>query len=171
MSDEHAEDIDAEATGAPAFAAGGTADAIREHWDDLLDDMAATAAEFREAGWDVLELHPGDVTVVTERQRGFDVLLPDDEFERLHKWVEADEFPDHDVYRAESGIAFLLVVLKDSDAERAVCCPLYYGDDGAETLRTLAAEDGELWTHLRRLSNEYVHVRHEYPAPFFGAAE
>lgn len=166
MSDEHDD-----AAGAPAFAGGGAAGAIREHWDDMLDDMAATAAEFREAGWEVLELHPGDVTVVTQRQRGFDVLLPDDEFEDLRAWVEADEFPDHDVYRAEAGIVFLLLVLKDPDAERAICCPLYYDDDGEETLRSLAAEDGQLWTHLRRLSDEYVHVSHERPAPFFGEAE
>lgn len=150
--------------GGPAF--GGTGAAIREHWDDLVADMAATAEEFRDAGWAVLELHPGDVTVVTQSHRGFDVLVPDDEFERLAAWVAEDSFPEHDVYRAEAGIVFLLVVLQDPDAERAVCCPLYYEPGEAETLCGLAEADGELRTHVRRLSEEYVHLTHADPDPF-----
>lgn len=156
--------------GGPAFAGQDLGTAIREHWDDLVADMEATAAEFREAGWDVLELHPGDVTVVTESNRGFDVLVPDDEFERLRELVDAGEFPDHDVYRAEADITFALLVLKDPDGERAICCPLYYDDDGLRTLGELADADGELWTHVRRLSEESVHFRHEHPDPFFPEA-
>lgn len=146
---------------------GGAGAAIREHWADLVDDMEATAAELRAAGWEVLELHPGDVTVVTESHRGFDVLVPDDEFEQLREWVDGAAFTDHDVYRADAGITFLLVVMQDPDAERAVCCPLYYERGDADTLRKLAAVDGELRTHVRRLSEEYVHFVHEDPAPFF----
>jgi hypothetical protein len=33
-------------------------------WDEVVDDMEATAAEYEEAGWDALLLHPGDVTPV-----------------------------------------------------------------------------------------------------------
>lgn len=151
----------------PPFAGTDVGTAIRQHWDDLVGDMEATAEEYRSAGWEVLELHPGDVTVVTESNRGFDVLVPDDEFERLRKWVTGAEFTDHDVYRAEAGITFLLLVVKDEDAERAVCCPLYY-DSGAEpTLRELAAAEGVLWTHVRRLSEEFVHFAHEDPELFF----
>lgn len=154
------------AAGSPAFAGMDVGTAIREHWDDLVADMAATAEEFRAAGWETLELHPGDVTVVAESNRGFDVLVPDDEFERLREWIDADAFPDHDVYRAEAGITFLLVVAKDEAAERAVCCPLYYDEQGGKLLRQLAREDGELWTHVRRLSEEFVHLRHDDPEPF-----
>ena len=157
---------ESEQTDGPAFAGLGASAAIREHWNDLVDDMETTAAEFREAGWETLELHPGDVTVVTRSNRGFDVLVPDDEFERLREWVADADFADHDVYRAEAGITFLMVVLKAPDAERAICCPLYYGDDDADTLRDLAAADGALWTHVRRLSEEYVHLRHDDPEPF-----
>jgi len=171
MDDGDGEDdgAGAPAAGAPAFAGMDAGTAIREHWDDLVADMAATASEFREAGWEVLELHPGDVTVVTEPNRGFDVLVPDDEFERLREWVDADDFPDHDVYRAEAGITFLLLVAKDESAERAVCCPLYYDEQGGELLQQLAREDGSLWTHVRRLSEEFVHLRHDDPEPFLPA--
>lgn len=151
----------------PPFVGMDVGTAIRDHWDDLVADMDATAEEFRAAGWDVLELHPGDVTVVTESNRGFDVLVPDDEFDRLREWVADSEFPDYDVYRAEAGITFLLLVVKDPDDERAVCCPLYYERDDETTLRGLAEADGELWTHVRRLSEEFVHLQHGDPSLFF----
>jgi len=150
--------------GAPAFAGGGAA--VREHWDDLVADMAATAAEFREEGREVLELHPADVTVVSRSRRGFDVLVPDDEFETLQAWVAEAAFPEHRVYRAVAGTVFLLVVLNDPDAGLAVCCPLYYEPSQAETLRELAEADGELRTHVRRLSESYVTLTHEDVEPF-----
>ncbi|MFC6725160.1 hypothetical protein ACFQE1_12435 [Halobium palmae] len=33
-------------------------------WERVVDDMEATAAEYREEGWETLELHPGDVTPI-----------------------------------------------------------------------------------------------------------
>jgi hypothetical protein len=159
-----------DAPGVPPFAGQDAETAIREHWDDLIADMEATAAEFREAGWEPLELHPGDVTIVTDSHRGFDVLVPDDEFNELAAWVDQCSFSDHDIYRAEAGITFTLLVLKAPDAERAVCCPLYYDDEGLRTLGRLADENGELWTHVRRLSEEFVHFCHDHPAPFFPEA-
>lgn len=152
------------AAGGPAF--GGVGSAIREHWETFMDDVAATAEELREDGLDVLVLHPGDVTVVTESNRGFDVLVPDDEFETLRSWVEATDYPEHDVYHAEAGIVFVLVVMRAPGTKRAICCPLYYAREDAETLRELADADGALRTHVRRLSEEYVHFVHEDPAPF-----
>jgi len=148
----------------PPFAGGGAA--IREHWDDLVADMAATAADLRGAGREVLELHPADVTVVSRSRRGFDVLVPDDEFETLQAWVAEAAFPEHRVYRAEAGLVFLLVVLDDPDAGLAVCCPLYYEPSEAETLRELATADGELRTHVRRLSDSSVTLTHEDVEPF-----
>ncbi|RBI58824.1 hypothetical protein DMJ13_25150 [halophilic archaeon] len=35
-----------------------------EFWDEVVEDMEATAAEYEDAGWDALLLHPGDVTPV-----------------------------------------------------------------------------------------------------------
>ena len=155
---------DDSAGGAPPFAGGGAA--VREHWDDLVADMGATAAELRGEGREVLELHPADVTVVSRSRRGFDVLVPDDEFETLREWVDGATFPEHRVYRAEAGLVFLLVVLDDPDAGLAVCCPLYYEPSEAETLRELAEADRELRTHVRRLLESYVTLTHEDVEPF-----
>ncbi|QLH83187.1 DUF7529 family protein [Halosimplex pelagicum] len=158
---------DEDAAGGPAFAGTGAASAVREHWEDLIGDMDATAAEFEEAGWETLRLHPGDVTAVTGDRWGFDVLVPDDEFERLREWVEAGAFDEHDVYRVESGIQFALVVLKDDDGERAVCCPLYYDDAAVEGLGELAERRGRVETHVRNLAEEYVTFTHDEPDLFF----
>ena len=151
----------------PAFAGMDAASAVREHWDDLVGDMEATAAEFEAADWDVLQLHPGDVTAVTGDRWGFDVLVPDDEFDQLHEWVHDGAFDEHDVYRVESGIVFALVVLKDEADERAVCCPLYYDDAAVEGLGELADQQGRVFTHVRNLAEEYVTFTHEEPSLFF----
>jgi hypothetical protein len=156
----------------PAFPPGAaTGPAIREHWEDMVAEMEAIAAEYRENGWSVLELHPGDVTVVTESRRGLDVLLPDDEFERFADWAAEGAFDEHEVYRAEAGIVFLLVVLRDEATDRAVCCPAYYAFDEVETLRGIVEADGRLATHVRNLAEEYVTVTHEEPAEFFPETE
>jgi len=154
----------------PPFASDDIGTALRRHWESLVADMEATADEFRAAGWDVLELHPGDVTVVTESNRGFDVLVPDDEFDRLRDWTDGTSFPDHQVYRSDTDVTFLLLVLESAAAERAICCPLYFDEEGEHTLRTLATEDGVLRTHIRNLAEEFVHFRHDQPAPFFTEA-
>jgi hypothetical protein len=39
-------------------------DRVVEPWEGVIEDMEAIAAEFREAEWDVLELHPGDVATL-----------------------------------------------------------------------------------------------------------
>jgi len=172
-SDQRADATDADeqpvdAAAGPAFGAGfAQGAAIREHWSDLIGDLEATAAEYRERGWEVLELHPGDVTVVDADVRGFDVLVPDDEFETLESWVADGRFDEHDVYLATRAIVFVLVVLRDEATERAVCCPLYYGPADIETLHDVLEAEGRLMTHVRSLDNEYVTVVHEDPAVFF----
>ncbi|MFC7070386.1 DUF7529 family protein [Halobaculum lipolyticum] len=152
-----------------------------EFWDDVMADMEATAEEYREAGWEVLELHPGDVTplpsvsaagtqVDTDRV-GFDVLLPGDEFSAVREAVdEADAaFDEYDAYRArQSDVVFLVVVMKAEAAGTAVAFPLYYATQRAEPMLTAAADAGELRTYLRPLDDsERVVFTHGDPATLF----
>ena len=141
-------------------------------WEAVVADMEATAAEHREAGYDVVELHPGDVTVVGDGERsGFDVLVSDDEFDRLREVVESSTLAETDVFRAvDSGVAFYLAVLADHDAERVVCCPLYcdLDDDDATALRETADESGVVVASVRTLSgDETVELRFDDPDLFF----
>ena len=156
---------------------------ITEFWDDVMADMEATAAEYREAGWDVLELHPGDVTPLPNAgtavsdvegdRRGFDVLLPGDEFAAAQDLVEESDadFDEYDAYRAQqSNVVFLVVVMKAESAGEAVAFPLYYDDQQAGPLLDRAAAAGELRTYLRPLDDsERVVFSHHDPEPLFPA--
>jgi len=137
-----------------------------EFWDDVMADMEATAEEYREAGWDVLELHPGDVTplpnVSTDGtgievdRTGFDVLLPGDEFAAARDLLEATEaaFDEYDAYRAQqSEVVFLVVVMKAEAAGEAVAFPLYYAERQAEPMLERADATGELRAYLRPLDD------------------
>jgi len=106
------------------------------------------------------------VSAVADDRRGFDVLVPDDEFEQLREWVDGGAFDEHDVYHVESGIHFAMVVLKGADASRAVCCPLYYDADGFERLRENATRAGRLYTYVRNPAEESVTYAHEEPELF-----
>lgn len=138
------------------------------HWEAVIDDMEATAAEYREAGWTVIELHPGDVTVLDDDLVGFDVLIPDDEFDRLETTVDDATLDETEVFRADrGGIIFALAVVRDAKEEVAVCCPLYYDEEGATTLRKWAEQTGQIDTYVRTLtSDQAVTISHDDTEPF-----
>jgi hypothetical protein len=139
------------------------------YWEEVIDDMEATAAEYRETGWDIVELHPGDVTVLNDEQYGFDVLVPDDEFDQLETVVANAVFEDTRVFHAEDeGIAFVLTVVLDSDREVGICCPLYYELQNVGDLRKQTDRDGRLDMYVRTLSNDRsVTISHDDPDLFF----
>lgn len=137
---------------------------VTEFWEEVIDDMEATAAEYRDAGWETLELHPGDVTAlptaataaseVEVDRTGLDVLLPGDEFDALQSGVEGHEFDEYDAYRAsEDEVVFLVVAMKSTDGELAVLFPLYYAVSEAKVMLSRTAEGGEMRTFLRPLDD------------------
>lgn len=146
---------------------------VGDVWDVLLEDLAATAGEYRDEGWETLELHPGDVTALSGEfgdRVGLDVLIPDDEYRDLESWFDAGLTVDgYEVYReVVEGVVLLLVVVRDDDAERAVLFPAYYDldDDRARALFDRVDRTGTLHTYLRRLSGAFVELRHDDPALF-----
>ena len=139
---------------------------VRDHWDDIVADMEATAGEYRERGWETLELHPGQVWPEFDDD-AFDVLLPDSEYEALVEFVDAGDVDDYDVFRAEVAMVFFLLVLRDEERKRAVLLPgyydfghgkkLYYGLADGQSLGVSAhrlREDGEVAFALDR-PNEF----------------
>lgn len=137
-------------TVAPARVAG--------HWEDVLADMDAAAAEYREAGWETLELHPGDVTVLTGTEsdrRGFDVVVPGEDAERLEAALADHDVASTEVYRGVGGdVVFVLAVL-ELGTDLAVFLPLYYDTGVTADLRELAHRD-QLPIHLRPLDQSVV---------------
>lgn len=140
-----------------------------EHWETLLSEARAIAAEFEAENWGTLVVRPGNVTAVYERDRcGLDVLIPGNEYEPLAAWIEEGvEFPRSEVYcREEEEVVLLVVVMTDPDAEKAVCFPAYYGIEDAEGLFERAGEKGQLNTYLRKLNGESVVFSHDDPEVF-----
>lgn len=150
---------------------------LANHWDDMIADMEATAAEYREQGWDVLELHPGDVTALApteDRERfGLDVLVPGNEFDELQTLVEAGtSFDSYKVYRGEgSGLVLLLVVMEDSEREQTVVFPAYYNPAQSTDMQQAAHDAGTMYSHVRPLDERaIVTFTHDEPALFFPSA-
>jgi hypothetical protein len=137
------------------------------YWEEVIGDMEATAAEYREAGWDIVELHPGDVVVLDNG--GFDILVPDDEFGQLTELVDSATLDDTKVFHAEDeGIAFVLTVVLDSEREVGVCCPLYYDLQNVDDLRKQADREDRIDMYVRTLSNDRtVTISHDDPGLFF----
>lgn len=139
------------------------------HWETLLEESRALAAEFEAEGWESLVIQPGNVATVYERDRcGLDVLVPGNQYEPLAEWIDAGvEFPRSEVYcREEEEVVLLVVVMRDEAAEKAVCFPAYYGIEDAEGLFERAREEGQINTYLRKLNGESVVFGHDDPEIF-----
>jgi len=150
----------------------GTHVRAMEFWDDIIADMEATADEYEEAGWETLQLHPGDVTTLSPDDDsdmfGLDVLVPNNEFDAVEAHLEDDvSFDAYEAYRATGeGLVLLVVAMEDHDAEVAVLYPTYYDPSNAQAMLTAAERAGEMRTYLRTLTNERIEFTHDEPANF-----
>lgn len=123
-------------------------------WDELLEDAAAIADGYREAGWDTVVCEPVAVSPATAEDRvGIDVIVSDDEYDLLASLVDGDVvIDDAEVYyRPAEGAdrRFALVVERASESETAVCVPLTYSFEAARPVLETALLDGELLVYVR----------------------
>lgn len=137
------------------------ADAVNDHWEQVVADMSDLADEYRDAGWDAHELHPGDVSTFTEddvERRGFELLAPDNEFDPIADAVEAGGgFGSATVYRTMThGVLFLLVALEDEATETAVLLPAYYSPTGDQDVVEYLKETDAVDIHVRPLDERTI---------------
>ncbi|WP_136600852.1 DUF7529 family protein [Salinigranum halophilum] len=155
---------------------------VVDRWEAVIDDMEVTATEYRDAGWTVVELHPGDVTplppvrggdALDDDRVGLDILVPDDEFEAVEAEAEAVSFDSYEVYRAQAGsIVFAVTAIEATAAELAVLVPLYYRAADAGEMAARATERGRLDLFVRPLADDRrVVFSQEEPALLLPAAE
>lgn len=147
------------------------ADAAMPYWEQVVEDMAATADEYREKGWDALEIHPGDVQVRAGdvERTGFELLAPDNEFDPLSEAVDAgDGFDSANVYRANpSGTVYAVVALEDESIETALLFPVYYAPGQHQDLVEMVRSEGEVRTHVRPLDDRRIFTfTHDDPSLF-----
>lgn len=139
-----------------------------DNWVAVIEEMEATAADLREEGWEIVELHPGDVAVFGEDAEfsGFDVLVPDNEFDRLAEIAPSADLKQTEVYRAESGqFVYALVITLDADRTVGLCCPLYY--DQQQLNQLPSGTDEQLATYIRTLSEDRgLVISHDDPSLF-----
>jgi hypothetical protein len=148
-------------------------------WEAVLADRDATAAEYREAGWTVVELDPGDVTPlppahdpsVGDGRVGLDVMVPGDQFRDLRDRTGTLAFDAFEAFRAEEGsLVLALLAMEATAAEVVVLVPLYYDREAARVMLARAAEAGRLRTFVRPLSDdERVVFEQADPEPLFPA--
>ncbi len=137
------------------------ADVVAAHRDELLEDAAAIAAEYRDAGWNARTLEPTEVTPLTDDGAdardelpnvGIEVVVPADQFGPVEAAVatEAATFDASEVYsRRVDSVALVIVAVADTATESAVVIPLYYDIEAATPMLDAARERGELLTHVR----------------------
>ncbi|MFC6731483.1 MULTISPECIES: hypothetical protein [unclassified Haladaptatus] len=133
---------------------------VSGQWDAVLADMEATAEEYRDDNWEVVELHPGDsVAIADEVRYGIDLIVSSSEFEELAGWMDNEhaEFDSYEVFRAgNEDIIYLLLVIRDERAKRAICLPAYYDVRAGGDMISRAREEGVVYTHVRRLSTDRI---------------
>jgi len=139
----------------------GVDDSVLSSWERVVEDMEATAAEYRDDGWEVVELHPGDVTPLPpDHDRfGLDVLVGGDEYETVSEMVTDDgaAFDEFEVFRAvQGGHVFLVVAVEDAAREQAVLVPAYYGIKDADDTIEAVLEGDTFPLHIRPLSIDDV---------------
>lgn len=141
------------------------AERVADVWEEVIADMEATAEEYRERGWDVAAVHPGDVAALDgtgpSERWGLDVLAPDNEFDEVERLMVEDDgsFDACEVYRAQSGgMVYLVVAMLDEGGEAAVVFPAYYDPSRPESKGMLerARAAGEMRTHVRPLDDRLV---------------
>ncbi|WP_049971879.1 DUF7529 family protein [Haladaptatus cibarius] len=140
-------------------------------WEDVLADMEATAEDYEQSGWDVVQLHPGDVTprwTEDHDEFGLDVLVPNDEFDAVSDLLDSGvEFDAFEAFRATGdSLVFVVVVMEDHDTETAVCYPTYYDVRGAEQMLQDAMNAGVMYSFIRTLTEDRVRFTHDDPAVF-----
>jgi hypothetical protein len=135
---------------------------IFPRWEQVIDDMTATAEEYRERGWDAHEIHPGDVArfaaETPEGRTGFELVAPGDEFDAAaNAFDEADGFESAQVFRAgTSGTLYVVVVLESPQTETAVLMPMYYSPQEDEQFREMLEREDDVRIHVRPLNERRV---------------
>ncbi|WP_439028373.1 DUF7529 family protein [Haloarchaeobius sp. DT45] len=152
--------MDEERTPADVETAEQLTERVLPVWEEVVTDMEATAAEYRDEGWEAIECHPGDVAAVADDvgRTGLDVLLPDDEFDRVETAYDAEgAFDEVEVFRAEhGGVVFAVAALLNEASQTALLVPLYYDATSSPDFLQLVEDEGELRIHLRPLDQRRI---------------
>jgi hypothetical protein len=148
------------------------AGAEKEAWAATLDDMRALAAEYEEQGWETITIQAGDTTPRGDHEGGtfgLYFLTPSNKADAFVDAVEAGEFPQYEVYRAEQdGTVFLVLELLDPETETAIFVAGTFALRNSLACAKKAADEDEIYTHLHTLDGALLgSFRHADYEDFF----
>lgn len=143
------------------------ADEKKQAWKATLADMDAIAEEREADGWDVLTLAAGDTaplgrgTEDDEGEFGLSYVVGADDAEAFRDAFEAGEFPVYDVYRqTQLGHVFVVTELRDPDTDQVVLIAGGYLQYDEKMCAYTAREEGEMYTHVKKLDGTKLGVFH-----------
>lgn len=145
---------------------------LGEYWPEFYQEIESLAERYRDDGWKVVEVHPGDVVPLApgEHDRwGLDVVVPDDELATVQDVVTESSPEQLELFRSTRGeLVFQLIVAKDPDEQCVVLIPTYYAESYIAALRAAAFDRGVVHIHLRPLrQSPVITFSHDEPAVFF----
>ncbi|MGB9964483.1 DUF7529 family protein [Halobacterium hubeiense] len=155
------------------------ADEYKQSWKATLEDMHALAEQREAEGWDVLELVAGDTAPMgrdtndDDGEFGLSYVVGAEDAEAFREVVEAGEFPVYDVYRqTQMGHVFIVTELRDPGTEQVVFIAGAYVQRDEKMCAYTAREEGEMYTHVRKLDGtKLAVVRHDGYEKFFPHAD
>ncbi|MFP8957895.1 hypothetical protein ACLI4Y_14305 [Natrialbaceae archaeon A-CW3] len=140
-------------------------------WEEVMADATALADEYREEGWEVCSVRPGDVSPAEKDDRfGLSVLLPGSDYEAVESLIDDPDvsFNGAEVYQHTVGtVVYAVAIELDTANEVAIVIPMAYSVADFQTIFEHAFEDGELQLHLRPLTiDQWVTFVHDDPSLF-----
>lgn len=153
------------------IAAGAGAE--KEAWAATLDDMHALAAEYEEQGWETITIQSGSTTPRGPRDDddrfGLFYVSPGNKADAFVDAIEAGEFPEYEVYRAEQdGNVFLVLELLDPETETAIFIAGTFALRHALSCVREAVEQEAMYTHVQKLDGTPLgSFRHDEYDSFF----
>lgn len=128
---------------------------LDSYWKALLAEADELGAEYEDDGWEVLVIHPGDVTPIDGEDFGLDVLAPGDEFEAVEELLEQATFDTSHVYhKSTDSLGLFVTVFEATGTETVVVVPIYATEREMQPLVTPATQEGEMRVHVRPLSDD-----------------
>ncbi|SFH02977.1 hypothetical protein SAMN04488063_3626 [Halopelagius inordinatus] len=139
---------------------------VTEFWDRVVGRAEDAATAYRDAGWDAVELHPGNATPVPAMggegagDYGLSVLVPPDEFETVERLAGETTFDDADVRRVERGeTVFVVAAFLAPESGDAVVVPTHYRRREAASMLDRALSAGEMRVLVRSPDDDPVVFR------------
>ncbi|MFW5938121.1 MAG: DUF7529 family protein [Halanaeroarchaeum sp.] len=139
-----------------------TSEVHKSAWVQTLEDMRSMASAREEEGYDVVTVRAQDTSPQamdddTDGRFGLAYVVPGNEADEFEERVDPGDVPEYRVYRAEAdGRVFLVTELVDPDDETAVYIAGNFWRHEAERLAETAAEEGTMYSFLKRLDGTVV---------------